>query len=232
MKTLILIPTYNEADNIGILLNKILSLDKNYDILVIDDNSKDGTIEIISQYMYKSGNIDLIIRYHERGLGTALFRGYLEAYNRGYDILVQIDADLQHPPEYIPYLVDIIKDGYDVALGSRYVKGGEVGEWSFLRRMISKWANLYAKIILGISAGDVTTGFRAFSKRALEFIINRGVKSKGFLIQVETLYILEKSGYKIKEYPIKFSPRSKGSSKLNYRIILEYFIKVPMIRFS
>jgi dolichol-phosphate mannosyltransferase len=200
------------------------------DILVIDDNSMDGTIDIVKRYMTRSSSIKMIVRESERGLGTALLRGYKEAYNRGYEVIVQMDADLQHPPEKVPELIKTIREGYDVAVASRYVIGGGILGWPYYRRLISKVANNYAKYLLGLKIRDVTTGFRAFSRKAIEYILSKNLRSKGYIVQVETLYMLEKAGFKIKECPFIFKNRYAGESKLKLKIILEYFIKVPYIR--
>ncbi len=228
--TIIILPTYNEAENIGILLERLINLPCKYDILVIDDESRDGTIDIVRDFMSRYDNIDLIVRHGVRGLGTALLRGYNEAVKRGYNYIVQMDADLQHPPELIPDLVKRLSEGCDVVIASRYVEGGSVEGWNIYRRVVSRFANKYAKTVLGLRVRDITSGFRAFKREVLEYLVNKEFKSSGFIIQVETLYYLFKGGFSICEYPFKFVARARGKSKLSMKIILEYFIKVPLIR--
>lgn len=230
-KAVVILPTYNEVENIGVILDKLIKLPCELDILVIDDNSQDGTIDVIKNFMKTYDNISLIVRVNERGLGTALQRGYKEAYERGYDIAIQMDADLQHPPEIIPNLISLIENGYDVVIASRYIEGGGVSNWSLYRRVVSRLANLYAKIILGLRTKDVTSGFRAFGRKALAFLYDLNLRSKGFIIQVETLYNLEKKGFKVIEYPFIFKERIKGVSKLKIKVILEFFLNIPLLRF-
>lgn len=229
-KSIIIIPTYNEAETIGSLLNIVLKVSPESDILIIDDKSIDGTIDIVKNFMRNHSSIKMIVREDERGLGTALKRGYKEAYHGGYEIIVQMDADLQHPPEKISELIKTIEEGYDVAVASRYVSGGGIVGWTFYRRFISKVANNYARYLLGLKVKDVTTGFRAFSRRAIEYILNKNLSSKGYVIQVETLYILENAGFKIRECPFIFKNRYAGKSKLRLKIIVEFFFRIPYIK--
>jgi len=230
-KAVVILPTYNEVENISVILDKLIKLPCKLDILIIDDNSQDGTIDVVKNFMKTYDNISLIVRVNEKGLGTALKRGYKEAYERGYNIAIQMDADLQHPPEIIPNLISLIENGYDVVIASRYIEGGGVSSWSLYRRVVSRFANLYAKIILGLRTKDVTSGFRAFSRKALAFLYDLNLRSKGFMIQVETLYNLERNGFKVIEYPFIFRERIKGSSKLKIRVILEFFLNIPLLRF-
>ena len=229
--SVILIPTYNERENIERLLELLLELYPEMDILIIDDNSTDGTIEVIRRFSDTYPNIHYIIRVDERGLGSALVRGYREAIKRGYKYLIQMDADLQHDPIYIGELMDRLRSGCDLVIASRYVEGGGVESWSFRRRFISWGANKYVKLLLGIKARDVTSGYRGFNLSSLKEVLNDIEGASGFVIQVETAYQMARRGYKICEVPFIFKSRAHGASKLGFKVILEFFIRVLKLRF-
>lgn len=228
---LILIPTYNERENIERLLKILIESYPEMDILVIDDHSLDGTIDVLKSFSDEYPNIQYIVRTDEKGLGTALIRGYREAIKRGYKYLIQMDADLQHDPSYISILANKLREGCDLVISSRYIEGGRIDGWSFTRRLISKCANIYARIILGIGVRDLTSGFRGFNVSSLKNIIDELVDVDGFAIQVETIYRMYRKGYHICETPFIFKPRIHGSSKLGISIILEFFIRVLKLRF-
>lgn len=229
--TVILIPTYNERENIGRLLESLVKLYPELDILIIDDNSTDGTIDVIRRFSELYSNIHYIIRVDERGLGSALLRGYREAIKRGYKYLIQMDADLQHDPIYIRDLIDKLRSGCDIVIASRYIEGGGVEGWSLRRRIISWGANKYVKILLCIKARDVTSGYRGFNLSSLKEVLDNVEGASGFVIQVETLYQMTRSGYRICEVPFIFKSRIHGSSKLSLKVILEFFIRVLKLRF-
>lgn len=231
-KTLIIIPTYNERDNITPLINELSKVRKLvvFDVLFIDDNSPDGTGDLIKEHVKHDKWIKLIVRTRERGLGSALYKGYQYAYENNYDYVLQMDADLQHPPSVIPDLISKLKLGCDVVVASRYIeKGGSEG-WPFYRRLISKVANKYATTLLNIKIKDVTSGYRGFNIKAIRDLLNYRLSSKGYVFQVETLALLSKLGYKICETPFIFKKRIKGSSKLGFKEVIKYFISVLKIR--
>jgi len=232
-KTIVIIPTYNERENIYELVGRLEGARKveKFDVLFIDDNSPDGTHELIRELINERDWIQLRVRMGERGLGTALKRGYLDALMAGYDYAIQMDGDLQHPPEVIPSIINKLRKGYDVVIASRYIENGGIEGWSFYRRMVSKIANMYAKFILGLSPRDVTSGFRGFSKKALEILNQYEFRSRGYALQVEALYILEKKGLKISEVPFTFTRRKGGASKLGSKEIREYIKNLFMLRF-
>ena len=235
MKTLVFLPTYNEKNNILPLIDEILKTSRRsgieIDILVIDDNSPDGTAEVVrSASVIYDKNIYLIVRSGKLGLGTALKQAISFSYKHDYDIMVLMDADFQHPPETIPPLVNNVVEGYDLVIASRYVLGGGVEEWSFVRRIISRGANYYVKMILNLPVKDSTSGFRAFSKRALAYLSSEYFFSRGYALQVEIAYKLWKRGFKLKEIPFLFGVRRSGSSKLDFKIIIEFFFNVYRLR--
>ncbi len=232
MKTILVIPTYNERDNIPELVDRLdrVREQATFDVLFIDDNSPDGTHELIRSYMENYNWISLIVRKNERGLGTALKRGYTEALNRGYDVLIQMDSDLQHPPEIIPNLIEKVDKGFNAVIASRYVQGGGIKGWSFSRRLVSKVANLYAKFMLGLSVSDLTTGYRAYDREALKVLANHNFISKGYSLQVEALYLVKKAGLKICEVPFTFVKRERGKSKMGIREIISFLINIYKVK--
>lgn len=235
MKTLLFLPTYNERSNIVPLISEILEISKRsgveIDILVIDDNSPDGTAEAVrSASIIYNKNIYLIVRPRKLGLGTALKKAINFAYEHDYDIMILMDADFQHPPETIPLLINKIVEGYDLVIASRYVSGGGVEKWSLFRKVISRGANYYVRIILGLPVKDSTSGFRAFSRRALAYLSNEYFLSRGYALQVEIAYKLWKNGFKLKEVPFLFGVRRSGSSKLGFKVIIEFFLNVYRLR--
>ena len=236
MKTLVFLPTYNERDNIVPLINKILDIKVKQrvkiDILVIDDNSPDGTAEAVKNIIHSHKNIHLIVRPRKMGLGTALKKAIEFAYENGYEIMVLMDADFQHPPELIPILIGEVASGYDLVIASRYVPGGGVEKWGVIRRVISKGANYYVRIMLGIPINDSTSGFRAFSRKTLAYLSNEKFLSKGYALQVEIAYKLWKKGFVVKEVPFIFGVRRSGSSKLGLRIMFEFFLNVYRFKYS
>ena len=234
MKILVFIPTYNERENIGPLIEKVLSISKEdnlpLDILVLDDNSPDGTAEVVDELSRIYGNIYLVVRPSKMGLGSALSEGFAYAYENGYDLMVLMDADFQHPPEMIPVLVERILSGYNLVIASRYVEEGRVEGWSRLRRIISWGANLYARRFLGLSVKDLTSGFRAFDREALKFLSKCNFLSRGYALQVEVAYILHREGFKIMEVPFIFRRRRFGASKLGIGVMFEFFYNILRLR--
>jgi len=233
LRALVLIPTYNERENLPELVERLSAVREElpFSVLFVDDGSPDGTPELIREYMGRHGWIDLVVRVGERGLGTALLRGYKYALERGYDVLVQMDADLQHPPELIPRLVSRVAGGCDAVVASRYIEGGGFSRWPLHRRVVSRVANWYARAVLGLGVRDATSGFRAFSRRALEAIVEAGPRCGGYAFQVETLAILSRAGMRLCEEPFVFARRERGSSKLGAGEIVRFAAAVVGMRF-
>lgn len=230
MNTLIILPTYNEAKNIEMLLPKILEHD--VDILFVDDNSTDGTAEKIKECMKENDRINLIQRPEKLGLGTAYVEGFKWALKREYQYIFEMDADLSHDPADIPKFIVKCEEGYDLVIGSRYTRGTiSVVGWDFKRLLLSKFANKYATTILGLRfLSDVTSGYRCYRRRLLESIDLDRVKSNGYAFQIEMVYRAYQKGFRIGEIPIIFYERNSGSSKMSKKIVREAALMVWRLR--
>ena len=229
MKTFVMIPTYNEKENIGPLIGKILELRiKNLDITVVDDNSPDGTWEIVRELSEKNKKIHLLLRKSGRGRGAAGKDGFVYCLNHGADIIVEMDADMSHDPKYIPSLIKELKNA-DLVLGSRRLEGSrEVGR-SAVRRVITYIANLYIRMMLGLKVKDCNSGFSCFRRKVLEKINAEKLESKGPAIVQEVLFKAHLKGFKIKEIPITFVNRTKGESKLGLpQLAAGYFMVLKL----
>lgn len=230
MKIIAVIPTYNEANNIGPMVSELLGLGlPDMSVLVVDDNSPDGTADIVEDMMRtKPEKVALLKRAGKEGLGTAYKAGFAKALEMSGDIIIQMDADFSHSPSYIPTLLSFIDD-YDVVVGSRYVDGGSLDEgWSFGRFLLSWWANsIYTRLILGTRQKDTTAGFKAWRRETLLGMnIQERIASNGYDFQVEMTYVCEKLGYRIKEIPIHFEDRRIGQSKMDMGVKLESAMRV------
>ncbi|MCS7163716.1 MAG: polyprenol monophosphomannose synthase [Thermodesulfovibrio sp.] len=232
MDTLVILPTYNEAENIDKLIPKLLK--QEVDILFIDDASKDNTAQLIKQWMNKSNRINLIERPTKLGLGTAYITGFKWALNRDYQYIFEMDADLSHDPKDIPKFIKKLEEGYDLVIGSRYTRGTiSVVGWDFKRLLLSKFANYYAKTILGLRfLTDLTSGYRCYLRAVLESIELDSIKSNGYAFQIEMVYRAYKKGFKITEIPIIFYERNSGSSKMDKKIVKEAALIVWKLRFG
>jgi len=224
MKNLIIIPTYNEKDNINPIINAVLKLSDNFDVLVVDDNSPDGTAEIVRQLINDNpGRIHLLEREGKLGLGTAYITGFKWALERNYEVITEMDADFSHPPEKLVDLYTCIKEGFDVAIGSRYVSGVNVVNWPIGRVLMSYYASAYVRFITGMKIMDTTAGFVAYRRKVLETIGIDEIKMKGYGFQIEMKFKAWKHGFRIKEVPIIFTDRKVGSSKMSGGIFNEAF---------
>ena len=233
-KGIIVIPTYNEIENIEIILDKVFSLNLGVDILIVDDNSPDKTYEkvqeIIDNKLYKDA-LHLMIRENKEGLGKAYVAGFKWCLARKYDFIIEMDADLSHDPKYLPSFLENIKE-YDLVIGSRYVQGGGVVNWSLLRKFISFGGSTYARMILGISIKDVTGGFKCFRREVLEAIDLDNIISAGYAFQIEMNYRTILKGFKVKEVPIIFEDRIAGQSKMSKKIFIEALLNVVTLRLN
>jgi len=225
MKAIVVIPTYNESKNIVRIIDKIFSVHDEIDILVVDDNSPDGTGKLVKDKMQVSDRIHIIEREGKMGLGTAYLAGFKYAIEKGYDYIMEMDADFSHNPEEIPNFLKYIQE-YDVVLGSRYIKGVNVVNWPLKRLLLSYFANLYTRIITGMDVKDATGGFKCFRATALSKINFDEVKSNGYSFQIEMTYRLWKKGAKVKEIPIIFVDRLEGESKMSKKIVYEAIFMV------
>jgi dolichol-phosphate mannosyltransferase len=216
MRTLVVLPTYEEAGNIAEVLRRIRSAVPDADILVVDDSSPDGTAAIA-----RAGGVDVLVRAAKSGLGSAYREGFAAGLRRGYEILVAMDSDLSHDPAALPGLLGAVERGADLAVGSRYVRGGSIPHWSVGRRALSRWGNRYAGRVLGLPLADATSGFRAYRADALARLELSSVRSDGYGFQVEIAYRMARAGGRIVEMPIRFARRERGASKMSARIVLE-----------
>ncbi|OGY50684.1 MAG: dolichyl-phosphate beta-D-mannosyltransferase [Candidatus Buchananbacteria bacterium RIFCSPHIGHO2_02_FULL_45_11b] len=229
-KIYIIIPTYNEKNNIAKLLEQIFALDiPGLNVLIVDDNSPDGTGALIEKLKLGNLRLDILHRQKKSGLGPAYTAGFKEALRRGADLIFEMDADLSHNPKYLPDFLAAIKSA-DLVLGSRYIKGGGVSNWNWARRQISRFGNIYARLVLGLPFRDLTDGFKCYRREVLEKINLGDLNSVGYNFQIETTYKAYRAGFRVKEIPIVFTERAEGKSKFNVRIILESFWQVLLLR--
>ena len=229
MKTFVMIPTYNERENIKILIDKILALKiKNLHIVVADDNSPDGTWKIVQDISKKNKNVHLLLRKKDKGRGSAGKDGFIYCLNHGADIVVEMDADMSHEPKYVPLMIKELKNA-DLILGSRRVEGGKDVGRGLLRKFVTWGANLYIRIMLGLKVKDCNSGFRCFKREVLEKINLKKLESKGPAIVQEILFKAHLKGFKIKEIPITFINRTKGYSKLGIpQLAAGYFMVLKL----
>ncbi|NIR51410.1 polyprenol monophosphomannose synthase [candidate division KSB1 bacterium] len=220
-KTLIIIPTYNEADNIKLIIRKVIQLNiPNVFILVVDDNSPDGTAEIVQKIAKKDLRVRLILRSGKRGLGTAYVEGFKFAIKERFDYIFEMDADLSHDPAEIPKMLEAVKT-YDLVVGSRYLTGVNVINWPLSRLLLSLAANWYARVVTRLPVKDCTSGFKCFRRAVLESIDLDKISSDGYSFQIEMTYKAWRNNFKICEVPIIFVDRTKGSSKMNRKVMFE-----------
>ncbi|MDI6851931.1 MAG: polyprenol monophosphomannose synthase [bacterium] len=229
-KVLVIIPTYNERENIRDIVPIVLSKGENIDVLVVDDNSPDGTQEEVKLLMERYGErVNLLARPAKLGLGTAYVEGFKYALKKGYDLVVEMDADFSHNPEDLPRLIEAAKEA-DLVIGSRYTDGISVVNWPLKRLILSYFANVYARVVTGVPVKDLTAGFKCFRKKVLESIDLSKIHSDGYAFQIEMDYYAYEKGFRIKEVPIIFIERRSGTSKMSKRIIKEAFFLVLLLR--
>jgi len=233
MKKLILVATYNERDNIVPLIGQIFANVPDTDILVIDDNSPDKTYELVEDMIANKYTKQLAImkRAGKLGLGTAYVAGFNYAIEHGYDVVLHMDADFSHNPQYLPRFFELIKTN-DLVLGSRYIKGGGVVNWGLSRKIISTGGSMYSRLILGIKIRDLTGGFKCFRTKVLQTIGINELQSTGYSFQVETTYKTILNGFKVIETPIIFEDRRVGQSKMSGNIFAEALLMVLKLRLN
>ena len=221
MESLVIIPTYNEKDNIKTVIEKIDNLNIELDVLIIDDNSPDGTGDIIKKLQKTHENVHLIERPGKMGLGTAYVKGFRWALDKGYEYILEMDADLSHNPEDVPRLIEACRQGSDLAIGSRYCDGVNVVNWPIKRLLLSYCANLYTRIITRMPVKDATAGFKCFKRKVLESVDLDRIKSSGYSFQIEMNFRAWKKGFSLKEVSIIFVERTEGHSKMSKTIVWE-----------
>ena len=229
METLCIIPTYNERANLSRLIPMLLAEVPNLDVLIVDDNSPDGTGQLAETLAQADGRVKVLHRTGKQGLGTAYVTGFTYALTRGYDYVVEMDADLSHRPEDLPRLLRAAETA-DVVIGSRNIPGGQIVGWSPLRRFISKGGSLYARLVLGLPIRDCTSGFKCFRRAALEALDLAALRSNGYAFQVEVNYACARAGLMLAEVPIVFPDRVQGTSKMSGRIVVEAALLVLRLR--
>ena len=227
-KAVVCLPTYNERENLEPMLRALG--DKGVRVLVIDDNSPDGTGELADRLAQELGYVDVLHRERKEGLGPAYLAGFRHALAGDAELVLEMDCDFSHDPDYVPRLIAAVEDGADLALGSRYVPGGGVRNWGLLRRLISAGGSFYARIILGVMVRDLTGGFKCYRRAVLEAIDLDAVDSKGYAFQIETTYRALRAGFEVVEVPITFADREVGGSKMSKAIVAEAIWKVPGLR--
>lgn len=233
MTVYIVIPTYNERENIVALINEIFALKiPNLKIIVVDDNSPDKTADAVEQARQTYADLYLIRRDGKMGIGSAYIAGFKQAMAMDADLIIEMDADFSHDPKDLPRLILEGENGSDLIIGSRKIAGGKIVGWNTKRRLMSDGAMLFAKTILGLKTKDITAGFRCFRRQVLEKINLDTIKSNGYAFQEELLYRVEKSGFKIREIPVTFKDREQGQSKLGRKEIKEFFIIIFKLRFK
>jgi dolichol-phosphate mannosyltransferase len=228
----LVLPTYNEAENLEPLVEAARAkLPASAQVLVVDDNSPDGTGEIADRLEATHENVHVLHRRHKEGLGPAYIAGFRHALERGAGLVLEMDSDFSHDPAYLPRLLEAAKRA-DVVLGSRYVEGGGVSDWGALRRAISRGGSSYARLVLGVRVRDLTGGFKCFRREVLESIDLDAITTRGYAFQIEMTYRAVLRGFKVVEVPIVFRERRVGSSKMDLSIVAEAFWRIPLLRFG
>ena len=231
-KTLIVTPTYNEKDNLPRFIEAVRRAAPDADILIVDDNSPDGTGQLADGIAAKDSHVRVMHRAGKLGLGTAYLEAFAKGLSEGYDWFFEMDADLSHDPKYLGEFFRALEEGNDLIIGSRNIPGGDVEGWGLGRHVISKGGSLYSRTILGLPVRDLTSGYKAFTRRALEAIELEGVKSNGYSFQIEMTHRALRKGMRVKEVPIVFVDRTAGRSKMSRKIFLEAVGVVWKLRYE
>jgi len=213
-KVVIVVPTYNEAENIRWIVERTLEANSDFDVLVVDDSSPDGTGRIADELAAEDPRVSVVHRTEKAGLGQAYLHGFAIALQRGYDVIGEMDADGSHQPEQLPDLYAALHDA-DLVIGSRWVRGGRVRNWSLFRKLLSVFGNVYARALLGIPVRDITAGFRLFRRTTLEKLDLETVRSVGYCFQTDLTFRTVKAGLRVREVPIEFVERVRGESKMS-----------------
>jgi dolichol-phosphate mannosyltransferase len=232
VRAVVCLPTYNERENLEPMLRalgEVLSPDDC--VLVIDDNSPDGTGELADRLAAELDGVEVLHRARKEGLGPAYLAGFRRALELGAELVVEIDCDFSHDPADVPRLLEAAADA-DLVLGSRYVPGGSVADWGAVRRAISAGGSIYARLLLGVPVRDLTGGFKCFRRRVLETIDLDAIHSRGYAFQIELTYRALRRGFRVREVPIRFVDREVGGSKMSRSIVLEAIWKVPLLRLA
>jgi dolichol-phosphate mannosyltransferase len=233
----LVLPTYNEAENIAAIVEAVLGVLEqaapgDHRVLIVDDGSPDGTGTIADSLAAEHAAVEVLHRGSREGLGPAYLAGFARALTAGSGYVCQMDADFSHDPADVPRLLDAVKGGADLALGSRYVPGGGVADWGLLRRIVSRTGCAYARVVLGLHVRDLTGGFKCFRREVLEAIELETVRSHGYCFQIELTQRALQAGFVVREVPIVFRDRRRGHSKMSPRIAIEAFLVLPQLRWG
>jgi dolichol-phosphate mannosyltransferase len=227
VKAVVCLPTYNERENLARIVSALA--DKGVSVLVIDDNSPDGTGELADRLAAEHAFVEVLHRPHKDGLGPAYLAGFRRALEDGAELVLEMDADFSHDPADVPRLIRASAEG-EVVLGSRYVGGGSIANWGPVRRFVSAGGSLYARLVLGVPVHDLTGGFKCIRREVLEALDLDAITSRGYAFQIETTYRALRAGFRVVEVPIAFADRERGGSKMSRSIVLEAIWKVPALR--
>jgi dolichol-phosphate mannosyltransferase len=232
MRATVCLPTYNERTNLERMIRALQGVLREGDrVLVIDDGSPDGTGEIADRLADELDFVSVLHRERKEGLGPAYLAGFRRSLSDGAELVLEMDCDFSHNPADVPRLIATAEEGADIAIGSRYVPGGGVGDWGLLRRAISRGGSIYTELWLWMGVKDPTGGFKCFRRRVLETLDLDAITAKGYAFQIETTYLAKRAGFSIVEIPIVFDDRTHGTSKMSRRIVLEAVWRVPLLRF-
>jgi dolichol-phosphate mannosyltransferase len=226
-RVLVVIPTYNEADNVRIIVDRLRRAVPAAEVLIADDNSPDGTGAIADELAAADSHVHVLHRPGKQGLGAAYLAGFAWAREQGFDVVVEMDADGSHQPEYLPQILDTLVEN-DLVLGSRYVRGGKVVNWPAHRFLLSRTANLYVRLALGMPVKDATAGFRAYRMPVLDKIDVETVSSQGYCFQIDLAWRTQRNGFRVAEVPITFVERERGASKMSSTIVREALVRVTI----
>ena len=227
VKAVLCLPTYNERENLERMLHALA--DKGVEVLVIDDNSPDGTGQLADRLAADLDFVSVLHRERKEGLGPAYLAGFRRALAHGADLVLEMDCDFSHDPADVPRLIEAARDA-ELVLGSRYVDGGAIANWGPVRRFVSAGGSFYARVLLGIPVHDLTGGFKCIRREVLETIDLDAITSRGYAFQIETTYRAVRAGFRVVEIPIRFADREEGGSKMSHAIVVEGVWKVPLLR--
>ncbi|HEY1367936.1 MAG TPA: polyprenol monophosphomannose synthase [Gaiellaceae bacterium] len=230
MRATVCLPTYNERENLEAMLRALELYDVH--VLVVDDNSPDGTGELADRLAGELAFVSVLHRERKEGLGPAYIAGFRRALAEGAELVLEMDCDFSHDPADVPRLMEAAHEGADVALGSRYVEGGSIDNWGLVRRAVSAGGSWYARMLLGVGVRDLTGGFKCYRSAVLERIDLDAIDSRGYAFQIETTYRALRAGFRVVEVPIRFADRTEGQSKMSRSIVAEAMWKVPALRLA
>lgn len=223
---LVIMPTYNERDNLNMIVNRVLAADPRLEVLVVDDASPDGTGELADEIACREPRVSVLHRRGKLGLGTAYLEGFAYAITEGYDYAFEFDADGSHPADRLPACLDALDNGADLVIGTRWMPGGRTENWPLHRQLLSRGASIYARVLLRSRLRDLTAGFRGYRTSALTEVNLGSVRSAGYCFQIETAWMFERRGYDVVEIPITFVERELGASKMSKAIVIEAIWRV------